>query len=309
MRQHRRSLSALAITVAMLFATSSTARANELLQHIRDQYQGKTFLLRGFYTGDKLRYDATGALIGTAITGDWTSDGFIVLDHIDRSGPQLVIEGRRLLVTRLTPEFGFSAAKKRSAKKGKTELAVVQIDVDFGTVIPSADSAVATMSRIFFTEQDSLADLVPEYWKPCVREGLAWKNENCRFSSALLEIPGVALDKSAQTPLTPSDSSQPASQSHSLRVGNGVSPPKPIYQPEPEFSESARAAMYHGIATLGLIVSAEGKPTKIFVLKPLGAGLDAKAVEAVQTWKFEPAQKDGQPVRVAIAVEVNFHLY
>jgi outer membrane biosynthesis protein TonB len=29
----------------------------------------------------------------------------------------------------------------------------------------------------------------------------------------------------------------------------------------------------------------------------------------VKTWKFEPATKDGQPVRVEIAVEVNFHLY
>ena len=34
-----------------------------------------------------------------------------------------------------------------------------------------------------------------------------------------------------------------------------------------------------------------------------------KAMEAVRNWKFEPAMKDGHPVRVEIAVEVDFHLY
>jgi len=38
-------------------------------------------------------------------------------------------------------------------------------------------------------------------------------------------------------------------------------------------------------------------------------GLDENAIEAVKSWKFEPAMKDGQPVRVEIAIEVNFHLY
>jgi TonB family protein len=37
-------------------------------------------------------------------------------------------------------------------------------------------------------------------------------------------------------------------------------------------------------------------------------GLDEKAVEAVQKWKFEPATKDGKPVPVELAIEVDFHL-
>lgn len=41
----------------------------------------------------------------------------------------------------------------------------------------------------------------------------------------------------------------------------------------------------------------------------LGMGLDEKAIEAIKTWKFEPAMKDGHPVRVEIAVETDFHLY
>jgi TonB family protein len=45
------------------------------------------------------------------------------------------------------------------------------------------------------------------------------------------------------------------------------------------------------------------------VLSSLGKGLDEKAIEAVRTWKFEPAMKDGKPVAAEIAIEVAFHLY
>lgn len=94
-----------------------------------------------------------------------------------------------------------------------------------------------------------------------------------------------------------------------FRVGGGVSPPRAIYNPEPEFSEEARKAKYQGVCTLGLIVGTDGRPSNIHVLSSLGMGLDEKAIEAVKNWKFEPAMKDGHPVRVEIAVEVDFHLY
>lgn len=94
-----------------------------------------------------------------------------------------------------------------------------------------------------------------------------------------------------------------------FRVGAGVTPPVPIYQPEPEFSEEARKAKYQGVCTLGLIVGADGRPTNIHVLSSLGMGLDEKAIEAVKNWKFEPGKKDGHAVATEIAVEVEFHLY
>ena len=93
------------------------------------------------------------------------------------------------------------------------------------------------------------------------------------------------------------------------RPGKGVTPPRAIYSPDPEFSEEARKAKYSGVCTLGLIVGVDGRPTNIRVLSSLGMGLDEKAIEAVKNWKFEPGQKDGHPVPVVIAVEVDFHLY
>jgi len=94
-----------------------------------------------------------------------------------------------------------------------------------------------------------------------------------------------------------------------FRVGGGVSAPKVIYQPDPEYSEEARKAKYQGVCVLGVVVGPDGRTHDIRVLHTLGLGLDEKAIEAVKNWKFEPATKDGKPVSVMISVEVSFRLY
>ncbi|MFY9743246.1 MAG: energy transducer TonB [Candidatus Sulfotelmatobacter sp.] len=94
-----------------------------------------------------------------------------------------------------------------------------------------------------------------------------------------------------------------------FRPGRGVTAPRVIYQTDPEFSEEARKAKYQGTCVLGLVVDANGRPTNIRVINALGMGLDEKAIESVRNWRFEPGQKDGHPVAVEIAVEVDFHLY
>lgn len=92
-------------------------------------------------------------------------------------------------------------------------------------------------------------------------------------------------------------------------VGNGVTAPKVIYDPEPEYSPEARQAKYQGTVVLSAIIGPDGRPHVLRVRQSLGMGLDEKALEAVQTWRFAPGMKDGSPVAVQIEVEVNFHLY
>ena len=94
-----------------------------------------------------------------------------------------------------------------------------------------------------------------------------------------------------------------------FRVGGGVSAPRALDTPDPEYSEEARKAKYQGTCILWLIVGPDGKPRDIKVARALGMGLDEKAIEAVRNWKFSPAMKDGKPVAVQINVEVNFRLY
>jgi TonB family protein len=84
--------------------------------------------------------------------------------------------------------------------------------------------------------------------------------------------------------------------------------PVPVYKPEPEYSEEARKAKFQGTVMLAIVVDTDGKAKEIRVLRPLGMGLDEKAVEAVQKWRFKPGQKDGHPVPVRANVEVSFRL-
>ena len=94
-----------------------------------------------------------------------------------------------------------------------------------------------------------------------------------------------------------------------FHVGGGVSSPRPVYAPDPEYSDEARKAKYQGTVVLHLIIGPDGRPRDIRIQRSLGLGLDEKAIETVRTWRFDPARKDGQPVAVAINVEVNFNLY
>ncbi|MBS1853134.1 MAG: energy transducer TonB [Acidobacteria bacterium] len=94
-----------------------------------------------------------------------------------------------------------------------------------------------------------------------------------------------------------------------FRVGGGVSAPRAVFTPDPEYSEEARKAKYQGTCVLWLIVGPDGRPRDVRIARSLGLGLDEKAIEAVKNWKFEPAMKDGKPVSVQINVEVSFRLY
>jgi protein TonB len=92
-------------------------------------------------------------------------------------------------------------------------------------------------------------------------------------------------------------------------IGGGVKAPTAIYTIDPEFSEEARRAKYQGEVMVQIIVDAQGNVQSPRVVRPLGMGLDEKALEAVMKYKFKPGTKDGKPVAVYMTVAINFRLY
>ncbi len=93
------------------------------------------------------------------------------------------------------------------------------------------------------------------------------------------------------------------------QVGGSVRPPIVVYQVDPEFSEEARKAKFSGNVVVSLIVGADGRPRNVHVLRGVGMGLDEKAVEAVQQYKFKPATQNGKAVSVYLNVDVNFQIF
>jgi protein TonB len=75
----------------------------------------------------------------------------------------------------------------------------------------------------------------------------------------------------------------------------GVSQPVPVFSPAAEFSDEARRQKYQGVCIVSIIVDAHGYPVNPRVTRSLGMGLDEKAIEAVQRYRFKPAMKDASP--------------
>lgn len=303
---------ALSLAFAPTFAVG-----NEVEQHLQSEYRGKILAERGFYSGEHLVYGSAGTLTGGGRAGDWTTDGFVQIQDINVSGQFLKIKAKRLVVI-VDGNRGFQFATASTTKKKKEKKsATVEIDAVTGSDALTVAAADTLVSRIFLSSQESFADNVPIYWKTCIEDGMSGKNPRCRFSSEIASVPGIAATSQTPTTETQSPSGGAGVQTDAgvkapagmTRVGHGVSPPRVMHQPEPDFSEFARKTRYQGVVTLAVTVDKNGLPQNVQIANPLGAGLDAKAVEAVSAWKFKPAEKDGRPVDVKIAIEVDFHLY
>lgn len=60
------------------------------------------------------------------------------------------------------------------------------------------------------------------------------------------------------------------------------------------------------IVIVNVVVDAKGVPSNLCLQKSSGYGLDAAAAAAVPQYRFNPAKKDGKPVRIRVPVEVRF---
>ena len=101
----------------------------------------------------------------------------------------------------------------------------------------------------------------------------------------------------------------PAPAPGTARIGPNVSAPQVLHSAEPEFSQEARRKKVSGSVVLHLIVDEQGLPQNITVVHGLGSGLDEKAIEAVKQYRFRPAMRQGQPVKVEINIDVNFQIF
>ncbi len=84
--------------------------------------------------------------------------------------------------------------------------------------------------------------------------------------------------------------------------------PELIYSIQPEYSEEARKVRFQGTVELMIDVDANGRPSNIRVIRSVGLGLDERAVNAVEKWRFRPALSGDRPVTAPALVQVSFHL-
>jgi len=277
-----------ALLIAVLLSWRFALADVGIEEQIKSAYAGKTLTLRHFYSGEHLRFHSDGTLNGDAPTGPWTVDGQIAVEEINLRDGLVVIKGRRvyrIFDTQLKPQDELTTidnyyGKLREDLEHTLRSLKAEIEIELTSGKPDQKDISSAIHAVFLTDSESMMDVAPTFW---------------RAYFAKLE------DKPQSAPTT-------KGPIYVLRP-HEVSPPHVTYNPDPDYSLEARKVKYEGTAVISLVVDASGTTRDLQITKPLGLGLDENAVAAVSTWKFEPAQKDGKPVSVWIAVEVQFHLY
>lgn len=90
---------------------------------------------------------------------------------------------------------------------------------------------------------------------------------------------------------------------------HGIKSPKPVYQPEPNYTKAAKKAKFEGDTRIRLMVDTEGGVKCARILQPLPYGLDQEALTAVSAYRFKPALQNDKPVAVDLIVQVGFRIY
>jgi len=149
-----------------------------------------------------------------------------------------------------------------------------------------------------------------ECWKPRDRESRKSKAE-----SATLTLPGGPTDLTPSQPFgelpTPTRDGEvvPKFGESSGANGHPMKAPSCSYQPDPSYTDDARWVKFNGTLILQVIISKDGEILDVRPQRGAPFGLNRVSVEAVRTWKCNPAILDGKPITTAVPVEVSFRLF
>lgn len=84
---------------------------------------------------------------------------------------------------------------------------------------------------------------------------------------------------------------------------------KIVSKPRPRYTDSARQNLTTGRVKLAIEFGADGKIKAIIPIQSLPNGLTENCVDVAQNIKFEPAQKNGNPVSSIKVIEYSFEIY
>jgi len=93
------------------------------------------------------------------------------------------------------------------------------------------------------------------------------------------------------------------------RPGGAVTAPRLLSQVKPHYTNDALERRIEGSVWLEVIVTREGRPGEVRVLRSLDrGGLDEEAIGAVRLWRFEPGRLAGTAVDVMVTIVMDFSI-
>jgi Gram-negative bacterial TonB protein C-terminal len=301
---------------------------------LRARYVGKLVFLRGSYLGDDLQFDVSGKVNGSPAIGSFTLSAFEIRKvklskhklelEADRYGlhffgalpyedetkafdkvkiskkPVHISIDRELIVVPKVkkeknkkdapPPQELAAAQTLKTRDAATAPATQQpatngaaseTSAALGAVSPAHSAMLMNkaLDNIFAGDIDqAMMSHLPDYWQQY-------------FTS-----------KSQHRQYMPADGNIKV-------VSEGMTPPKVLNSIDPSSNEYAQKYGIAGMELLRTVVDASGVPRQMAIARPIGFGLDEKAVDAVKSSHFRPATLNGQPVPVVIDLVVTFRIY
>jgi TonB family protein len=263
------------------FATGAWAgdRSAAVALALASAYKNKVLMMGAFYSGSTLHFSSDGKPVKDGEPGPWTLDAFVRVEDVEFKGNRLVISCHRV-------EYLYSE-KERGLISGLGPKVKIEIDSDAATA--SLSSLMQAIDSIFPPGSVNLADHVPDYWKSYLLNEK--KPAGDSKVAAEFHHPGEGADSPLQ-----------------VNPKNGVTPPIPIYKPEPPYTLEARRVHLSGTAVFLVVVGPDGRVKYVSVIRPVGLGLDDAGAETIRTWRFKPAEQNGTPASVIVSVEVMFQL-
>jgi TonB family protein len=307
---------------------------------LRARYLGKLVFLRGSYLGDDLQFDMEGKVNGSPTVASFTLSAFEVkkvklskhkLDiEADRYGlhffgalpyeddtksfdkvkiskkpVHISIEREVIVVPKVkkdkkkkdepTPQELAAAqtlktrdgaaaatdAPNPATPKPATPAATTETYEALAAVSPAHSAMVMNkaLDNIFAGDIDQrMMSHLPDYWQ----EYFTSKSEHRQF-----------MPKDANIKV----------------VSEGMTPPHVLNSIDPSSNEYAQQYGIAGMELLRTVVDATGVPREMAIARPIGFGLDEKAVDAIKNSRFRPATLNGQPVPVVVDLVVTFRIY
>jgi len=232
---------------------------------------GKGLFLRGFYLNNDLTYDGAGRVQGSPKVGDWTVAAVNVLKAERRADDEIELDGVRAAI-RYNPDthefqrHALNDEKMRLVVKGAGDA-------------KQLEEAFAAMFSVGI--DPALQRSMPDYWRHYFDPALPWPEDGLH-GQTIYPLFGAA--DQAKDVVAPA-------------VGHRV---------DAKYGDFAVRDKVQGVIQLRLVVDSTGGPVRIAILKPLGYGLDAAAVDAMRKWRFSPGTRRGEPVATGVAVEQEF---
>lgn len=282
--------------VILLFAALITELAvasdNGVESALNQQYKKKNYSLRHPVTDNDQRFNSSGRLLSGGSEGPWTVYSRLSIRKIRLRPNKLTVEAERIA-------YEFDTRRKRLVpmKLGGS----VSLEIALDQPLTSSEQGRAILDRIFAFSRENFLASMPLWWRTYMDahlEGSPGDGSDLRMTETVEWKP------------EPAPVSSPVKDEYGIyRVGGGVSMPRPVFTPDPDYNELARKTRFSGTNAFQFVVDETGSVAGFDLVRPLGLGLDEQSAVSLQTWTFRPAMLGQEPVKTRLIMETHFNLY